>query len=150
MGFEEAGVAELIGLSVAPVFLLAGLGAILNVMTHRLARVIDRSRALEAALEAGESEEAAARHLRELKALSTRMTLVNAAITAGVSASLCVCSVVALLFLGGFLQLPLGGAVAGLFVLAMLLVMAGLALLLVEISVAMRSVRIRTEFLMDR
>ena len=33
--------------AVAPVFLIAGLGAILNVLTSRLARVVDRERQLE-------------------------------------------------------------------------------------------------------
>jgi len=41
-------VAHVIQLSVAPVFLLSGIGAMLAVMTNRLARVIDRARALEA------------------------------------------------------------------------------------------------------
>ena len=42
------GIAHVIQLSVAPVFLLSGIGAMLAVMTNRLARVIDRARALEA------------------------------------------------------------------------------------------------------
>ena len=37
--------------AVAPVFLLAGIGAILNVLTNRLARIIDRSRNLHARLD---------------------------------------------------------------------------------------------------
>jgi len=41
-------VAHVIQLSVAPVFLLSGIGAMLAVMTNRLARVIDRARTLEA------------------------------------------------------------------------------------------------------
>ena len=42
------GIAHVIQLSVAPVFLLSGIGAMLAVMTNRVARVIDRARALEA------------------------------------------------------------------------------------------------------
>ncbi|MDP8994057.1 MAG: DUF2721 domain-containing protein, partial [Pseudomonadota bacterium] len=45
-------VANLIQLAIAPVFLLAGVGAILNVLAQRLARVVDRARALEAELSA--------------------------------------------------------------------------------------------------
>lgn len=138
-------VALLIQLSVAPVFLLAGVGAILNVMTQRLSRVIDRVRVVERALDEGEPEAEAARHRRELRALSARLSLINAAITACAAAAFCVCAVVGLLFLGDLLDLPIGGVIAILFVLTMCLVMGGLALLLVEISVAMRSVRVRTE-----
>lgn len=43
-------VAHVIQLSVAPVFLLAGIGSILNVLAHRLARVVDRARSIEAEL----------------------------------------------------------------------------------------------------
>lgn len=42
-----AAVAHVIQLSVAPVFLLSRIGAILGVMTNRIARIIDRGRALQ-------------------------------------------------------------------------------------------------------
>ncbi|MEO5741668.1 MAG: DUF2721 domain-containing protein [Vicinamibacterales bacterium] len=48
---EISPIAHVIQLSVAPVFLLSGIGAILAVMTNRLGRIIDRARALEAQLE---------------------------------------------------------------------------------------------------
>jgi hypothetical protein len=41
-------VAHVIQLAVAPVFLLTGVSALLGVLTNRLARIIDRARALEA------------------------------------------------------------------------------------------------------
>src|SRR3546814_12542064 len=40
-------IAQTIQLSLSPVFMLAGIGAILNVLVARLARVVDRARALE-------------------------------------------------------------------------------------------------------
>ena len=40
-------IAQTIQLAIAPVFLLAGIGSILNVLAARLARVVDRSRVLE-------------------------------------------------------------------------------------------------------
>lgn len=45
--YPDIAVAYVIQLAVAPVFLLTGIGAILAVMTNRLARIIDRARALE-------------------------------------------------------------------------------------------------------
>ena len=144
-----ADIAAVIQLAVAPVFLLAGVGAILNVMTQRLSRVIDRARAVEAALEAGESLAAAARHRTELGALSRRMRLVNAAITACTVAALLVCCVVGALFVGELARLTVAPFVALAFVLAMTSLVVGLALLLMEIGVAMRSVRVRTELLME-
>ena len=48
---EISPIAHVIQLSVAPVFLLSGIGAILAVMTNRLGRIIDRARTLETQLE---------------------------------------------------------------------------------------------------
>ena len=42
-------VAQIIQLAVAPVFLLAGIGAFLNVCAGRLSRIVDRARADRAA-----------------------------------------------------------------------------------------------------
>ena len=44
---QVSSVAHVIQLAVAPVFLLAGVGALLGVLTNRLARVVDRFHALE-------------------------------------------------------------------------------------------------------
>jgi len=41
------GVSHAIQQSVAPVFLVSGIGAMLAVMTNRLARIVDRMRAIE-------------------------------------------------------------------------------------------------------
>ena len=40
-------IAHLIQLAIAPVFLLAGIAGILNVLAQRLSRVVDRGRGLE-------------------------------------------------------------------------------------------------------
>ena len=40
-------IGQIIQLAIAPVFLLTGVGTNLTVLTNRLARIIDRSRALE-------------------------------------------------------------------------------------------------------
>ncbi len=40
-------VAEIVRLAVAPVFLLSGIGAFLNVCASRLSRIVDRSREVE-------------------------------------------------------------------------------------------------------
>src|SRR6185312_6847244 len=57
---EISPIAHVIQLSVAPVFLLSGIGAILAVMTNRLGRIIDRARVLEARLDDATDERAQA------------------------------------------------------------------------------------------
>ena len=46
-------IAHVIQLSVAPVFLLSGIAALLNVLTNRLARIVDRAAAYGSAVSIG-------------------------------------------------------------------------------------------------
>ena len=139
-------IAQQIQLSVAPVFLLAGVGAILNVMASRLARVVDRARSLEADFASFDSERRA-RATDELGLLDQRMHIVNHAISACTASALFVCLVVALLFVADLADIKFGTPVALLFILAMLFLIAGLVLFLWEIRLAMSAIRIRSEHL---
>lgn len=139
-------IAQFIQLSIAPVFLLAGIGAILNVLANRLARVVDRVRHLEAEfVSADEATQSRARG--ELYRLGTRMKLVNWAITTCTASALFVCVVVAIIFIGGLGHAQFGRLLAILFILAMTLLITGLVLFLLEIRVAARTLRVRYELL---
>jgi hypothetical protein len=78
--FETAQLAQGIQLSVAPVFLLTAVAALIGALAGRLARIIDRARWLEDRLEDNPSEEKASAHQRELRLLRMRGLLVNWAI----------------------------------------------------------------------
>jgi hypothetical protein len=134
-------VAHVIQLSVAPVFLLTGIGAILAVMTNRLSRIIDRARVLEARL-ADASPEAAASLENDLATLAHRARLIGPAITLCTATALLVCMVIAVLFLSAFLRFDASVAVALLFVAAMFAFFVGLLWFLREIFVATRNLRI--------
>ncbi len=138
--------AQTIQLAIAPVFLLAGIGAILNVLAGRLARVVDRSRVLEELYASSEGEEHR-RHVLELRVIDRRMRLANASIALIVSSAIVVCLLVALLFVTQVVGLPLRQLVAIAFVLGMTLLIAGLVLFLVEINLALRSLHVREELL---
>lgn len=135
-------IARQIQLAVAPVFLLAGVGAILNVLAQRLARVVDRARNLEAEL-ASLDERARARASAELGLLDRRMKVANLAISCCTASALFVCLVVAILFVSDPDGLAFGRPIALLFIVAMLLLIAGLILFLYEVRLAMRSLRLR-------
>ncbi|MFN3943501.1 MAG: DUF2721 domain-containing protein [Allosphingosinicella sp.] len=139
-------IAHLIQLALAPVFLLAGIGAILNVMAQRLARVVDRSRVLEQGLEAEDLEERG-RAQAELRLIDRRMTTVHLAISCCTASALFVCLVVATLFVADLTNFAFGRPVAWLFIAAMLLLVLGLLLFLVEITLAMRSLRLHRSFI---
>ena len=135
-----SGIAHVIQLSVAPVFLLSGIGAMLAVMTNRLARVIDRARALEAKAHA---EPASAESLQnELQLLSRRARQISRAIMLCTITALLVCGVIATLFIGAFFGFDASVPAAVLFVTAMIAFMSGLLLFVREILVATANLRI--------
>ena len=138
-----ATVGHAIQLSVAPVFLLSGIGAMLAVMTNRMSRIVDRGRVHEARLIDAPPEEAV-RLNDHLAVLSRRAKLINRAITLLTVTALFVCAVVATLFLGTFLSLNTAIPVALLFVAAMVTLFIALLFFLREIFVATASLRIGT------
>ena len=142
-------IAYQIQLAVAPVFLLAGIGAFLNVMAQRLARTVERSRSLEREFASFDRE---TRRLAtaELHILERRTTVVNLAITACTASALFVCVLVALLFVADLADVAIGNPIAWLFVLSMLLLIVGLILFLWEIRLAIRALRVRRESMPHR
>lgn len=141
-------IAQTIQLSVAPVFLLAGIGALLNVAASRLSRVVDRSRALEHRLtDMGDPPDEA--QLRsELMVLGQRMLLAQRSISLCSLSALLVCVLVITLFVVTLAELNGGGVVAALFIAAMVALIGGLFLFLAEVTIATQTLRWRAELFM--
>ena len=147
MGIEA--VAEIIRTAVTPVFLLVGIAGMLNTLSGRLARVIDRKRFVDRnILRTPDSLCGDALRL-EGRRLEQRIRLVNWSIRAFVGGALVVCLVVVALFLGDIAAPSLAGIIASLFMLAMLLIISGLILLLGEVGVATRQARDGSENCID-
>jgi hypothetical protein len=142
-------VAQIIQLAVAPVFLLAGIGAFLNVCALRLARIVDRARTVQRmVLETRGSEHDEA--VREIRVLDRRMWLVSWAIFLTVLSAVLVCAVVVLLFAGGLTGAHVGTAISVLFIVSMVSLALGFALFLFETRLALRNVRIGRHILEHR
>lgn len=139
-------IAHVIQLSVAPVFLLSGIGAMLGVMTSRLGRVIDRARVLERDVLQRHTDPDAS-IITELSALSRRSILIRRSISLCTVTALLICAVIAVLFIGAFLPLDMSVAVALLFITAMAAFFAGLLMFLREILLATATARIGLEHL---
>lgn len=137
-------VAETISTAIAPVFLLAGIGSFLNVLTGRLSRVIDRARALED-LHPAASGPTRDRYVRELKLLDRRMSVINWALVLSVTSAVSVCVVVAMLFVAELFHLRLGREIAGAFIFAMVVLTLGFFLFVVEVRLSIGATRIRRE-----
>jgi hypothetical protein len=141
-----AQIADIIQSALGPVFLLAGIGAFLNVCAGRLSRIVDRARQIEPLLLKSHGTEHE-RHLREIRVLDRRMALVGRAIWLAVFAAVLICLVVVLLFAGTLVSGQFGTAIAVLFIACMVLLGAGFAVFLVETQVGSRAVRVRNALL---
>jgi hypothetical protein len=139
-------VAQTIQLALAPVFLLAGIGAFLNVCVGRLARIIDRARRLEDKILSSRGKEHD-RMVGVIRVLDRRMSVVNMAIFLSVASACAVCLVVILLFAGNLFGAHLGTPIAILFSLAMLVQAAAFGTFIQEIRLASRIIHVRNEVL---
>ncbi|MBX9869660.1 MAG: DUF2721 domain-containing protein [Burkholderiaceae bacterium] len=139
MSLQLSDVSHIIQLSIAPVFLVTGVGTNLMVLTNRLARIIDRSRKIEDVFikSSDEPENDALRS--ELDELYERSHLINRAITLSTACALLICLVIAALFLGDATGLGLDKLIAALFVLGVLSLIGSFIYFLREIFVATKT-----------
>lgn len=138
---QTVDIGRVIELAVAPVFLMTALGAFLAVLTSRMARIIDRSRSLEAELD-GPIEQPGTSAREELRILVRRARLVNRSISLCTLCALLVCGVIITLFVGAFFARDLSVLIGMLFIAAMLSLSAGLVSFLQEIVLATRHLRV--------
>lgn len=136
-----------IQVAIGPIFLLVGTGSLLNVVTGRLGRVVDRARVLERLIEEGEEEVLERRHLMELKALDRRMKYGNRAVLLCSLSAVLICILVALVFVLDFIGAAAGIIIAVLFMMVMAALAAGLISFLLEVHTATRFLRVRHEVL---
>ena len=134
-------VSLVIQLALAPAFLLTGIAGLLNVMTGRLSRIIDRGRLL-AEQSAKTGFAGVATQAIERDNLEKRRYLASAAITCCTLSALLVCLVIAVLFLKAMLGLEINWAVGILFTASTLSLVIGLAYFLREVHLATKTVRI--------
>jgi len=141
-------VSHLIQLSVSPVFLIAGVGALLGVLSQRLARITDRIERLNLKINQAVSDEGQNRRASDISAetskslkqqrhyLQIRAKNMNVAILFCIFTGLLVSSVIMVLFLSSFFEFDGGILIASLFILGMGAFMASLSLFIREIFMA--------------
>ena len=137
-----ANIANAIQLALAPVFLLAAISAMLNVMSGRLSRIIDRGRALTENKDVIATYQQAELH-NELKMLERRRYITSIAITMFTVAALLVCLVIVTLFIEGMIHVPLYWIIGALFIMSTLSLVIGLGYFLREVHLSSNTVRIR-------
>jgi hypothetical protein len=141
--------ARAIQLALTPVFLMTGIAGLLNVMTGRLSRIVDRGRHLtETPIE--EILLSPLQRAFELRSLERRRRLAAMAITTCTLAALLTCLVIVVLFAEMLFQLPLKWLEGLLFLCATISLVVGLTYFLREVHLASRTVRIELKSDIDK
>lgn len=139
-------IAQTIQLALAPVFVLVAIGNIMNILSTRLGRIVDRSRHLQERHLATEGQD----HdmvVLEIRAIDGRIALITRAIRLLVISGLAIGTTVAVLFLEELVMLNLQQVAAGFFLIAIALLMWALVLFLREIQIAAAQLRIPRGYL---
>ena len=134
-------IAHVIEISVAPVFLLAGISGLLMVLTNRLARTIDRSRSLQLAELALLLPDQKVAIESEMHSLFKRSRFINLSISLATCSALLVCLVIIMLFLGSLVSINVAQVIASLFIVCMVVLSAAFSCFLAEVFIAARSLR---------
>ncbi len=143
----NADIVAVLQTAMAPAFLLVGLGAMLNIFTGRLARIIDRSRVMQDRFKETTGEEHAL-CVNELRDLQLRIKYVNSAIYLSVVSAIVVCILIGLLFAMGLTGNPaLAQSVAVAFIIAVILLSLALVQFFREVRIGIRDFMIREEYL---
>ena len=143
---HSADVAHLIQVALTPIFLISAIGVTLNVLTSRLARIVDRARAMENEVCRPDYRAAGGRDLHAaLPVLARRARCINAAITLITLSALFIALVVVMLFVNAFVHWELGAFIAIMFILSMLAFAAALTAFLIEVRIATTTLRIGIE-----
>jgi hypothetical protein len=125
-------VQQVVQLSLAPAFLLSGIGAIMNVIMSRMIWISQRIENIEERME----DQRTPKQLREVGWLMRRRKLMQGAIMFSTAAAVMISLVIGLLFISAYITPQIGTVIAGLWVLTMVLLVTGLGFFLMETRLA--------------
>jgi len=142
---QSIDIAHWIQIALTPIFLISAIGVTLNVLTSRLARIVDRARAMEDRLRSAEHRSEGQDLHAKLLVLARRAKWINAAITLITLSALFIAFVVVMLFVNAFLRWDLSAFIASMFILSMTSLAAALLAFLIEVRIATATLRIGIE-----
>jgi hypothetical protein len=145
-GPELEAVIAVLQTALTPAFLLVALGSLLNILTGRLSRIVDRSRDLQdrhAATKGREHD----RLVAELRVIEKRMRVVGRSILLSVLSALTVCVMIGLLFLMGLSDISMAWVMVAVFILALALMAGSLILFVREVGLATHAIYVPEEYL---
>ena len=137
---EYLSISQIMQSAVTPVFLLAGIGALLSVITGRLGRITDRLRYLQIFICKVNSDDKEIL-LSNRERLISRTKFINTSIFFCALSGLIVCIVIGSLFVGGIYQILLDGFISVAFIFCMMCLILALIFFIFEILFATKTSR---------
>jgi hypothetical protein len=149
-GTEVTTISALIQLSVAPVFLIAGVAGLLNVLTSRLTRTIDKLELMDSIINTHEKEDNAcneeSKHLLKRRTfLIMRMQNINFSIFFATATGLMIALVIIGVFFSSLFSFNSEIFISVSFILAMIFLIISLLLFLSEIYFTSQFIRTKKE-----
>jgi len=142
----DSTIVQTIQLALTPVFVLVAIGNILNILSTRLGRVVDRARMLQERHNETEGPD----HdmvVLEIRLVDKRINIITNAIRFMVLSALCIGTTVAVLFLQGLAGFAMHGIAAIIFLASIVLLLVALVLFLRETQVAKQALSIPRDYL---
>ena len=134
----------IIQLAITPVILISGMGALMITLTNRMARIVDRTRAVAEAMPSAPPEDR--RHLEsQLEIMWRRALLIRRAVTCNGLSMLVSCLLVVVIFAAAMFGWHLQVMALSFFVAGVLLLIASLVDFLRDIFVSLRALRLQVE-----
>ncbi len=134
----------IIQLSITPVILISGMGALMLTMTNRMGRIVDRTRSLAGQVRSASGEERG--HLEgQLDIMWRRAVLIRQAVTFNGLSMLVACLLVIAIFANAARGWRLEAVIMGLFAGSILLLIAALVMFLRDIFVSLRALRLEVD-----
>jgi hypothetical protein len=141
---NDGSLSALIELSISPVILISGVGALTITLTNRMGRIVDRTRSLAGQARAASGDER--RHLgSQLDIMWRRARLIRFAVTLAGCSMLTSCVLILGLFFEAFLGRQPGLGLVAVFVTSVAFLIGSLIAFLRDIFVSLHAVRLEVE-----
>ncbi len=134
----------IIQLAITPVILISGMGALMITLTNRMARIVDRTRAVAEAIPAADADER--QHLEsQLDIMWSRSLMMRRAVTCNGLSMLLACLLIVALFGAALFDWNIKGAVLALFGASIVMLTASLVDFLRDIYVSLHALHLQVE-----
>jgi hypothetical protein len=141
MGAPLDSIAHVIQVALTPVFLLSGVGTLLNVFNTRLARVSDHAEHIAELLESVTAEQEATQLRAHIRRLQVRTIALDASVALMAVAGVATCGAAFVLFLGTLRNAAVATALTILFAVALLCTVSALTAFLIDSVLAWYGLR---------